>query len=244
MAKILLLGGVTRTFSELQGKLEKLNHEVVATVTTRQFLEMLESDRAVDLVIAEMAASNYHDFDFLPHIKRSPRLQAIPVIFCSTAWDHDTVHYCADMGVNSILALPVSDEILEIHVYNALQNGRPTVLLVDDELLILDVLRQHLEIERFNVYTATSGEDALRLVDTHRIDIVVCDVMLPGISGLDLLATIKEKHEGMPVVLITNYKPEEAISAGADGYIAKPFKNKEMVNKLRGLLQRKQPVMR
>jgi|WetSurMetagenome_2_1015567.scaffolds.fasta_scaffold307191_1 CheY-like chemotaxis protein len=239
MAKILLLGGVTKTFTELQGKLEKLSHEVILSTSTRQFLEILEADRAIDLVIAEMASSNYHDFDFLPHLKRSPRLQAIPVIFCSTAWDHDTVHYCAEMGVNSILALPVTDEVLGVHVFNALRNGRPTVLLVDDELLILDVLRQHLEIERFNVYTTTSGEDALRLIDTHRIDIVVCDVMLPGISGLDLLVTIKEKYEGMPVVLITNYKPEEAISAGADGYLAKPFKNKEMVNKLRGLLQRK-----
>ena len=107
------------------------------------------------------------------------------------------------------------------------------VMIVDDEEVLRDVLEVVLRREGFEVVLAASGEEALSLLDGDEIDLVILDVMLPGISGIDTLRAIRISNPMLPVVVITAFSSIdgaiEAMKFGAFHYIPKPFKNEEVV---------------
>lgn len=101
-----------------------------------------------------------------------------------------------------------------------------SILWVDDEI---DLLRSHilfLEQKNYRVLTATNGEDALELVEQNDFDLVFLDENMPGLSGLQTLALIKETHPMLPVVMITKSEEEnimdQAVGAKIDDYLIKP----------------------
>jgi DNA-binding NtrC family response regulator len=107
------------------------------------------------------------------------------------------------------------------------------ILIVDDEEVLRDVLDAVLRREGFDVLSAASGEEALSLLDTEEVDLVILDVMLPGISGIDTLRAIRISNPALPVIVITAFSSIdgaiEAMKFGAFHYIPKPFKNEEVV---------------
>jgi two-component system response regulator AtoC len=106
--------------------------------------------------------------------------------------------------------------------------GRP-VLIVDDERAVRYALEQVLRAEGHEVLTAASGVDALKLLQNQDIELVITDLAMPGMNGLELMAHIKAHDAAMPVVLITAHGSErvavDAMRAGAYDYIPKPFDN-------------------
>jgi DNA-binding NtrC family response regulator len=115
------------------------------------------------------------------------------------------------------------------------------VLLVDDESDILDILSETVELERCRTITAESVEKALEHLESYKVDLVISDILIPGMDGFELLAHIKENHPGIPVILITGYSgqytPVKAMAAGAVRYLKKPFENTELVYALRSALE-------
>src|SRR5215470_3485595 len=107
------------------------------------------------------------------------------------------------------------------------------ILIVDDEEVLRDVLEVVLRREGFDVVLAASGEEALNVLDSEEIDLVILDIMLPGISGIDTLRSIRVSNPGLPVIVITAFSSIdgaiEAMKHGAFHYIPKPFKNEEVV---------------
>jgi DNA-binding NtrC family response regulator len=107
------------------------------------------------------------------------------------------------------------------------------ILIVDDEEVLRDVLDAVLRREGFDVLSAASGEEALSLLDSEEVDLVILDVMLPGISGIDTLRAIRIATPQLPVIVITAFSSIdgaiEAMKYGAFHYIPKPFKNEEVV---------------
>src|SRR5215212_5275470 len=107
------------------------------------------------------------------------------------------------------------------------------VLIVDDEEVLRDVLEVVLRREGFDVLLAASGEEALSVVEHEEVDLVVLDIMLPGISGIDTLRALRIANPGLPVIIITAFSSIdgaiEAMKHGAFHYIPKPFKNEEVV---------------
>src|SRR6266550_1364069 len=107
------------------------------------------------------------------------------------------------------------------------------VMIVDDEEVLRDVLEVVLRREGFDVVLAESGEQALNMLDGEEVDLIILDVMLPGISGIDTLRAIRISNPTLPVVIITAYSSIdgaiEAMKHGAFHYIPKPFKNEEVV---------------
>jgi DNA-binding response OmpR family regulator len=115
------------------------------------------------------------------------------------------------------------------------------VLIVDDEAVVRDVLSRYLEEEGFRVETAADGESALDLAARSVPDVVVLDLMLPRIDGLEVLRRMRERRD-VPVVLLTA-KGEEVdrivgLEVGADDYVAKPFSPREVVARVRAVLRR------
>ncbi len=119
----------------------------------------------------------------------------------------------------------------------------PRILVVDDEVDILNVLKFVLEKEGFQVDTAQSGEEALRLFEKGYYDIVLTDLKMPGIDGLQLLERVKELSPSTDVVIMTAYASIDsavtAIKKGASDYIVKPFINEDVKMRLKRILEHK-----
>lgn len=118
-----------------------------------------------------------------------------------------------------------------------------TILIVDDEKDIADLLAAFLKNEGFTILTAYNGEDALRLVTDEAVDLAVLDIMLPDIDGFSLLQKIRIRHF-FPVLMLTA-KGEATdkitgLSLGADDYITKPFNPLEVVARVKTQLRRYQ----
>lgn len=120
--------------------------------------------------------------------------------------------------------------------------GPIRVLVVDDEQVLAEMVSMTLRYEGWTVATAADGNAAIRHVQQELPDIVVLDVMLPDMSGLDVLSRLRCARPHLPVVLLTaNDSVEDRItglSAGSDDYVTKPFSLEELVLRLRALLRR------
>ena len=111
-------------------------------------------------------------------------------------------------------------------------HGRRRVLAVDDETVVVHAMRRSLDGRRYRVDEAFSGRDALARVVAQPYDLVLLDMRMPDLDGLDLLPTIREHQPGVPVVIVTGYASidtaVEAIQRGAADYLPKPFTPDEL----------------
>jgi DNA-binding response OmpR family regulator len=118
------------------------------------------------------------------------------------------------------------------------------VLVVDDERDITDLVRYHLEKEGMRVVHGADGAAALRLVRTERPDLLILDLMLPGLDGLEICRQLRRDPatRGLPIIMLTA-KAEEVdrvvgLEVGADDYVVKPFSPRELVARVRAVLRR------
>jgi two-component system response regulator AtoC len=116
-----------------------------------------------------------------------------------------------------------------------------SVLVVDDEILTLNNLRKVLEKENYEVLVADSGETALEIFEKYKPQLVLLDLMLPGISGLEVLRRIKEIERETIVIMMSAYeileKAVESMKLGAYDYLLKPFKVNDLKNAIRRALE-------
>jgi DNA-binding response OmpR family regulator len=117
-----------------------------------------------------------------------------------------------------------------------------TALIVDDDETVGDVVAAYLERAGIAVLRAADGIDALTLVATARPDIVVLDVMLPGIDGLEVCRRLRRSTPELPIVMLTALGEEDdrirGLEVGADDYLAKPFSPRELVLRVQSVLRR------
>lgn len=118
------------------------------------------------------------------------------------------------------------------------------ILLVDDELDILEFLRYNLEKEGFKVYTADNGEDAVKIAAKKHPALIVLDVMMPGMDGIETCGEIR-KNEALKNTVIAflsarneDYSQIAGFDVGADDYITKPIKPRVLISRIKALLRR------
>jgi len=117
------------------------------------------------------------------------------------------------------------------------------ILVVDDEPIVRDVLGRYLEREGFEVETADDGEAALGTAGRFRPDLVLLDLMLPKVDGLEVFRRLGEAGSGSSAVIMLTAKGEEVdrvvgLELGADDYVVKPFSPREVVARVRAVLRR------
>ena len=116
------------------------------------------------------------------------------------------------------------------------------ILVIEDEPKVVQVLKQALEEEEYVVTTALTGEEGFFLASTETFDVVVLDLMLPGRSGLDILAALRRNDERTMVLILTARDTVEdrilGLDSGADDYMVKPFALSELLARIRVLLRR------
>src|SRR5262249_23955761 len=124
----------------------------------------------------------------------------------------------------------------------------PHLLVVDDDARLRDLLRRYLSDSGFRVTGAADAKEARAQLSSFEFDLVVLDVMMPGESGLDLTRALRAevKTGAVPVLLLTAMAdPEDRINGleqGADDFLAKPFEPRELVLRIRNILQRRPAV--
>ena len=116
------------------------------------------------------------------------------------------------------------------------------VLVIDDEAVVRDAARLILGAEGWSVATAADAAAGLAHAALGTCRLVLCDMMLPGQSGLEVVREIRRRRPEVPIVLITGYATAEnaarAIDAGASAFLAKPFDDTELLNQVRPVLER------
>ena len=117
--------------------------------------------------------------------------------------------------------------------------AQKTILVVDDSIVIRKMVEIALENENYSVISVATGKDAFSFLDSKDPDLVILDIMLPDVNGLDILKVIKTKKSIPVVMLSAKDTPKETAKAkelGADDFIPKPFRDEELVNKIHELI--------
>jgi two-component system response regulator (stage 0 sporulation protein F) len=121
------------------------------------------------------------------------------------------------------------------------KNTMPKLLIVDDEVEICDFLKMFFEERDFEVEVAYEGTSAIEKVGVFNPDVMLLDIKLPGIDGLEVLAKVKETHPNVRVLMVTaietSEKIDEALRLGADNYITKPLSLEYLENDVRDKLK-------
>jgi two-component system, OmpR family, KDP operon response regulator KdpE len=119
--------------------------------------------------------------------------------------------------------------------------ARLKILVIDDEPPIRKLLRMGLNTQGYDVLDAPSGKSGLELLASEKPDLVILDLGLPDVQGLDLLRTIRSRNERVPVVVLSSRDDEagkvQALDLGADDYVTKPFGMDELLARMRAALR-------
>ena len=115
------------------------------------------------------------------------------------------------------------------------------LLIVDDEEELIIALAERLEIRGFAPVTAVTGEQALGLVREREFDLVLLDIKMPGVDGLEVMRRMKRERPGLPVILLTGHLSKRTnvagMNAGADEYLLKPIDIDDLLTKISGVLE-------
>ena len=111
----------------------------------------------------------------------------------------------------------------------------------DTKLLLKKFLEENsfiqADLESFNTFVETELQ---AILEENKVSAIISDIAMPGMNGMDLLAEVKKKYQGIPMLMITGfagqYKSDHAMAAGADGFIIKPFKNIDIINKVKNFV--------
>jgi len=120
---------------------------------------------------------------------------------------------------------------------------KPCILAVDDDVQVLHLVRRTLEMEEYRVITAATGEAAVAAFEQQLPDLVVLDIMMPGIDGYAVCRRIRSSSQ-VPIIMLTGMGSDEekvrGLDVGADDYVAKPFSVEELLARVRAVLRRSQ----
>ena len=122
--------------------------------------------------------------------------------------------------------------------------SKESILVVDDALSTLEVLERNLRTEHYQVFTASSVPEAIRILEAAPVDLVITDFKMPEVSGIDLVRHVRENLKETEVIMITGYPSIDgavtAVKAGAQEFLSKPFTDEELLGAVRRTLDRLQ----
>lgn len=177
---------------------------------------------------------------------RRAKDRSIPCLVVGASfYDHEAREAC-QLGADSVWVRPLDDDRFLERVRSVLTSSSPTeeslLLLIDDTDETRRAIRRMLERGGFRVLEAARGVEGIRLASTHRVDLIVLDVNLPGIDGLSVCEILKSEAATcrIPVLVCTvRFEDEDqlrAAAAGADGFLGKPFSSERLIESVQKLL--------
>ena len=117
----------------------------------------------------------------------------------------------------------------------------PTIMVVDDDAVIVKMLERILRLEGYDVITAGDGKAALLLLEKAKPDLVILDIMMPGLDGVQVLKLMRERSN-VPVIMLTardeDFSIKQTLELGADDYVKKPFRTPVLLARIQAKLRR------
>jgi signal transduction histidine kinase/DNA-binding response OmpR family regulator len=218
---------LTRTSLEKEGF-------AVVTAATAQEGAAVASRRRPDLILLDLLLPDRNGLELLASLKADPVTREIPVMVVSVT--KESVR-ALSLGAAECLTKPVDGRAIVSVTRRLLDGGMngATVLVVDDEVDTVDFLRDTLKSEGLRVQVAHDGRQALELLERRRPDLVLLDIMLPELSGFEVLEAIARSPglNGVPVIVLTargdDADARRGLALGARRYMSKPFDVRDLV---------------
>jgi len=225
----------------------KEGYNVVDATTGEEGLQIAREHHP-DLIILDVRLPDASGFDVLTCLKRDPNTRAIPVMIMSILKDTEKEAAC---GAIDHLSKPVDFRQLKAKINRCLQHNscaigvRPTVMIVDDEPDVVQLLSNRLTLEGFNTLIAHNGSLALEMLKDEQVrpKVILLDVIMPDPSGWDVIVALKSNPTtaAIPVILFSARGAEEDIKRGyelgARDYIVKPFEIKDLLIEIKSIVQ-------
>jgi DNA-binding NtrC family response regulator len=231
--RVLIVSANSSLVSELTPIFSTEADQILLSDSARKAIQTFAADPDIDLVVVEVAGKSSGSLQFLREFKTDRRRAMIPVIAAGRGFDAETVRAFVELRVDDIATLPLDRETFRARAQKLCEDKRPTILVVDDEPAIRELLEDVLKWERFRILTATSADEAIRFLAESRVDVVVSDVSMPGKSGQELLTFLKSTYPHVPVIMITGFSDrtmlKKLMASGADGFFTKPFHSNELI---------------
>jgi len=194
-----------------------------------QALEALKKEKP-DVMVLDLRMPGIDGLEVLREVKK--KHPDIEVIVLTGHGSEEDEKEAERLGASAYLTKPVDlDELLEV-----LKKKKLKVLLVDDEKEFVESLSERLELRNLKAAVAYDGERALKMIKKEKPDVMVLDLRMPGIDGIEVLRRAKKKHPDMPIVVLTGHGTEEdekeAFRLGASAYLRKPVDIDHLVGTL------------
>lgn len=224
----------------LVSKLEKIGYIVKTALDGMSGLELIRSEKP-DLVLLDMMLPRLNGFGILEKLNEEKILPNLPVIIISNSGQPIEIDRALKLGVRDYLIKVNFDpnellsKIARLFGDEEKQKKTPvdtsmiigSILIVEDDLFLVELLERKFELEHFKTYRAVDVEQARAIANSESIDIILLDIVLPGMDGISFLREIKasEKWKKIPVIIISNLSEMEemkkGMDAGASDYIVK-----------------------
>jgi signal transduction histidine kinase/DNA-binding response OmpR family regulator len=216
----------------------------VVSATTAAAARTLALERHPDVILLDLFLPDGNGLDLLPALKADPATHSIPVLVISIM--RDAVK-ALSLGAAEHMAKPLQRDRLVAAVrgfLSGIEAEEPTVLVVDDEPDTAELVRDTLRHEGLHTVVAYDGRQALEVVERKRPDLVILDIMMPELSGFEVLEALGRRTDtaGIPVLILSGRGDDEdvrrALSLGARRYMSKPFAVRELIAEVRRHLGR------
>jgi len=220
--------------------LAEAGYAVVSASDGAEAIAKIEVDRPA-MVIANVDLPGKGGVELCEYIQAQP--EPVPVVLLAPGTAPEPI-----APADGVLGLPI-DPVKVVDLVRALLRAdaeprRPdeSVLVIDDDVGILDLLKNLLGGEGYTVACAACGREGLEAIELAPPDIVLLDVQMPGMSGFEVLAKIREHRPNLPVVMVTGHGSEEvaadSLRLGADDYIAKPLRLRNLCFRVERTLEK------
>lgn len=248
MKKILIIEDDALLRDSLQKKLMLEGYQALTAVDGEIGLEKIKTLKP-DLILLDIVMPKVNGMEVLKEMKKDKELTKIPVIMISNSGQPVETQEVLKLGAFDYLVKADfdPDEVLK-KVKKALTEQRPTgskILIIEDDQFLKDLIERKLVQASYQVLSCSDGEEGLKAIAEQKPDLVLLDILLPSMSGWEVLEKIKANPEinKIPVLILTNLGEKEdvekGLKIGADDYIIKAhFTPNEIIQKIEKCLNR------
>lgn len=223
--------------SLLERRLKDDGYEITVCETGLDALELV-NNKKFDLILLDIMLPDISGIKVLEGIRKNPELNGTQVIMVTASDDREIVLQCIETGAADYLIKPFAMSIVKLRVNRSLSkqsnpieqdNSNVNILLIDDQELNRDVLAHRLRKDGYNIKCASNGKETYDEIGSNKFDLILLDIMLPDINGIEILKEIRKQgnNNKTPVIMVTALDNmdtvNECMDAGADDYILKPL---------------------
>jgi len=217
-------------------------YQVIPVVDGRMAIKTCR-DRRPDLVVCDLGMPGMDGFEFIRQFRKEKFRTPIVVI---SALGREQGEAALAAGANAFLPKPVNRKVLISTVEKEIVAARARaprkhLLLLEDEPLAQKLLRATLEPEGYRLTSVENGTAALETVESDPPDLIVCDIIVPGIDGIELISQLRRVYKfKAPILVVSGHSEEKyrraALDAGANSFMAKPVQRPALVARVKELL--------